>query len=256
MTPLFSRTVNAMPSPQNALDIFRGEWAAKFPSELGLVAGGFHGDLFNDHRLDAAEERLGGFEGKSILELGPFEGYHTAMLEARGAAHITAIEANTRSFLKCLITKEVMGLTRTSVMLGNFVDFMRESDERFDILIASGVLYHLPHPDEALALMSRVSSRLFIQTHYYDPGPIAKSHFANQFTEIPGQGADGKLTYHRMEYQDRDSPLYNGGVNAYTHWLTRHDMLGLLEGLGFEIDIVFEETDNPNGPVLSFSATR
>ena len=245
-----------MPHPQNALDIFQGEWAARFPSELDLVAGGFHGDLFNDPRLAAAEERLGGFADKTILELGPFEGYHTAMLEARGARHITAIEANTRSFLKCLITKEVMGLVRTSILLGNFVDFMSATKQRFDILIASGVLYHLPHPDEALKLMSKVSDRIFIQTHYYDHAHISKSRFASQFTEVPGQGENKTITYYRMEYQDRESPLYNGGVNAHTHWLNRDDMISILEGLGFAIDIVFEESDNPNGPVLSFSATR
>ena len=47
--------------------------------------------------------------GKTVLELGPLEGAHTYQLHQRGA-NIVAVEASKQAYLKCLITKEIVGL--------------------------------------------------------------------------------------------------------------------------------------------------
>lgn len=250
------RIVRAAPHPQNALDIFKGDWVVKFPEELGLTAGQFPGDFFNDYRLAAAEEAFGGFQGRHILELGPFEGHHSTMMARRGAVHVTAIEANTRAFLKCLVTKEVMGLANVSFLLGEAVKFMEQTQRRFDVLIASGVLYHFTRPDQALSLMARVSDRLFLQTHYFDEALISRTRLQGRFTMVPRDETGAATVYHRMTYLERDSPIYNGGVEEYTHWLTRDDILALLQGLGFELTVLFEEPEHRNGPTISIVAIR
>ena len=90
------------PSAQNALDIFQGEWTSRFPASCGLTAGEI--PSFEDMRVLWAIQESGGVEGQSVLELGPLEGGHSFMLQEYGkAASITAIEANTRAYLKCLI---------------------------------------------------------------------------------------------------------------------------------------------------------
>src|SRR6058998_2055014 len=91
--------VKSIPSEQNALDIFKGEWSSSLPPEKGLQTGGVAA-LFQDGRVKWAVEQFGGVEGQTILELGPLEGAHTYMLEKMGAASVTAIEANTRAYLK------------------------------------------------------------------------------------------------------------------------------------------------------------
>lgn len=156
------------PSPQRALNLYAGEWASHLPASFAACRAGPM-PLFDDARLVWAIERLGGVDGAHVLELGPLEGGHTWMIEQRGAARITAIEANRRAFLKCLVMKEVVGTSRARFLLGDFMAFLRESPEaRFDVAIASGVLYHMPAPVELLARLARASERLYLWTHHYD----------------------------------------------------------------------------------------
>ena len=53
-----------------------------------------------------------------MLELGPLEGAHTYMLDRAGASEVVAIEGNTRAFLKCLITKELLSMPSARFLVG------------------------------------------------------------------------------------------------------------------------------------------
>ncbi len=89
--------VRSAPSAQNAVDIFKGEWASQFPAALTVPvqAGGI--PLFEDGRIIDAIQQFGGVEGMRVLELGPLEGAHSYMMELYGAASVTAVESNTTS---------------------------------------------------------------------------------------------------------------------------------------------------------------
>ena len=99
--------VSHAPSPQATIDILDG-WVSILPAELGADTRG-SAPLFADERAIWAIDRLGGVRGATILELGPLEGGHTYMLDRAGAKSIIAIEGNKRCYLKCLITKELLG---------------------------------------------------------------------------------------------------------------------------------------------------
>src|SRR5688500_14163804 len=75
--------IHTAPSPQTAADIFKGEWSSRLPV-AGLESGG--AELFNDERVKWGVEQIGGVEGKTVLDLGPLEGGHSAMFERLGAA--------------------------------------------------------------------------------------------------------------------------------------------------------------------------
>ena len=98
------------PSQQNVLDIFQGEWSSQFPDEFQLTTEPGRARLFEDGRVVWTEQVFGSLADWKILELGPLEAGHSYMFQARGAEKVTAIEANTRSFLKCLCVKEILGL--------------------------------------------------------------------------------------------------------------------------------------------------
>src|SRR5438874_1385363 len=133
--------VSHAPTPQSTIDILDG-WASILPAELGANTGGY-APLFDDHRATWAIDQLGGVKGASVLELGPLEGGHTYMLDRAGAKSITAIEGNKRCYLKCLITKELLSVDSARVLLGNFVSWLEENRHRFDVIWATGVLYHM-----------------------------------------------------------------------------------------------------------------
>ena len=66
--------ITKAPSLQNILDIFSDEWASRLPTSNNLVTAPGYAGLFEDPRIDWAAVILGGFVGKTCLELGPLEG--------------------------------------------------------------------------------------------------------------------------------------------------------------------------------------
>lgn len=96
--------VQTLPSPQNAINIFKGEWASKLPAPFDKLDAGW-APIFEDPRIEWQTKEIGGFEDKSVLDLGPLEGGHAYMFEKRGAREIVSIEGNPRAFLKCLSRK-------------------------------------------------------------------------------------------------------------------------------------------------------
>ncbi len=135
------------PSPDNAFKLFEGEWTSKVP---GVPTGQI--DLFSDGRIDWLTQQCGGLSGKSILELGPLEGGHTHMLAKAGAGRILSIEANRQAFLRCLVVQAALKFD-AEFLLGDFRSYLKDTEERFDFLLASGVLYHMTNPEEMLADM-------------------------------------------------------------------------------------------------------
>lgn len=246
--------VSTFPTAQNALDIFRGDWASALPSEAELSAGIV--PLFEDPKIVWAEQELGGFEGCKILELGPLEGGHTYMLEKRGAASIVAIEANQRAYLKCLIIKDLFGLTKAQFRLGNFMTYLNHAEETFDICVASGVLYHMKNPARLIHLISKRAKRVTIWTHYYDAALLKENPYTSRFhfqeMEYEYQGFKHVLYQQRYRQNFGESlgrTNFFGGDQEFSCWMKREDILACLEFFGFRgIKIAFEELDHPHGP--------
>jgi hypothetical protein len=249
---ILDQYITAKPSAQNALDIFRTEWSSELPAETGLKAG--HAALFADQRLVWAAQQLGGFAGYRVLELGPLEAGHTYMLERGGAASVLAIEANTRAYLKCLIIKEVLNLTRARFMLGDFVAYLRESDEHFDLCLASGVLYHMLNPVELIYLATKVSDKLLLWTHYYDPQVIAANpNLAGKFSQTIETTYRGfQHTLHQYAYLDAlNWEGFCGGSTPHSFWLTKEEILACLRYFGLrDLRIEFDTLEHPNGPAF------
>jgi hypothetical protein len=194
------------------------------------------------------------------LELGPLERGHTYMLEQQGAASIVAIAANTRASQKCLITQGMLQLRRGQFLCGDFVEYLRSSTARFDLCLASGVLYHMKDPVELIALLSRSSDRVLLWTHYYDRALLsAKPHLSRRFVSAtPAEYEGFRHTLNRYQYEEALAYQgFCGGSNEFCHWLTRDDILGALRHFGLgDIQINFEQTDHPNGPCFAVAARR
>lgn len=255
---ILDQYVTGAPSAQEAINLFRGEWSSKFPGECGLEAG--QAGLFEDHRVIWAEEQLGSFAGQKVIELGPLEAGHSYMLEKRGAASVLAIEANTRAYLKCLIVKEVLGLTRCRFLLGDFVEHLRTHDERYDLCFASGVLYHMIAPVELLYLISKASDKVFLWTHYYDRETI-RNHgaLARRFSPgVPSEYKGFAHTLHRHAYLDSQKwGGFCGGGAPHSHWMAKEEILAGLRHFGFrDLRIGFDAPDHPNGPSFCVLAVK
>jgi hypothetical protein len=247
--------VTSAPSPQNAVDIFAGEWSSQVP---GASAGPI--PLFADDRVQWALDQLGGVTGASVLELGPLEGGHTYMLSQAGASSVLAVESQTRAYLKCLIAKELVGMPSARFVLGDFMAYLRECDERFDLVFASGVLYHMRNPVETIGLTARAASRLFLWTHYHDEEIVRSSALLSpRFSTAETSSYEGfEHTLHRFEYESAlQLKGFCGGSAPHSNWLSRKDLLAALAHFGWQVKAVsFDTPDHPHGPALALVATK
>jgi len=255
---ILNEMVTSCPSDQAALDLFCDEWSSRMPTHRSDLRAG-EIPLFEDPKVIWAVSQVGGVEGRRVLELGPLEGGHTYMLHLHGAASITAIECNTRAFLKCLIVKNLFKLDRAEFLCGDFVSFLKQEQRQFDFVLAAGVLYHVTNPAQLLELLSRVTSRLYVWTHYYDEALISlRAEVSRLFVgHFEANHAGFSHTLHRYEYGDALTSAFTGGARPYSCWMERKDILFFLRHFGFnDVRVAFEQTDHPHGPALALLAQR
>ncbi len=251
--------VRTKPSPENAVAIFEGLWASKLPPPLESIHAGY-AKLFEDDRVVWALDRLGSVKGMRVLELGPLEGGHSYMLDRAGAGEVFAIEGNTGAFLRCLVLKELLGMPSVRFSCGDFIAYLQDTRERFDLCFASGVLYHMQQPVELLARIAAVAPRVLIWTHYYDRQLLDRIKPPNRPSDEPLPAAHDGFTYrqHRYDYGAAlDFAGFCGGNQPFSCWLNRDDLIAALRQVGFaHIEFGPEQPEHPNGPALTLLATK
>ncbi len=248
------------PSNQTLVDLFEGQWKTAFPPELGIESDGM--PYFEDTRVAWAGARIGGLEGKQVLELGPFEAYNTVHICREGPAEVVAVEANRINFLKCLVVKELFGID-ARFKLGDFISYLEETEDRYDICYASGVLYHQTEPLRFLRAVATVAPAVFVWTHHYDEDALRGTDAWNHFDglEAVRQELDGfEATMHPRSYKFRDDASrprkFSGGFESHAYWMELDDIFSCLDRLGFgDIDIRHHSA-TAAGPTVSFLAKR
>lgn len=248
------------PNGQNVIDIFKNEWSSKLPRNSTYKSSPGKAALFEDPRIQWAEQVFHGFSNLNILELGPLEGAHSYMLQNAGAASVLGIEANTRAYLKSLCIKEIFDLNKVKFLLGDFNIFLEGNKKKYDLIIAAGVLYHMKEPVRLLDLITHQTDKIYLQTHYYDHDIIA----ANPDL-APKFGKPKHIVYQEFKYEACDQN-YNqalnwqgfcGGPEPESRWLTRQSIIDCLKYFEFvDMTIDFEEPDHIHGPIFSICASR
>lgn len=248
---------DAYPDIKNSFKIFTNSWSTKFEGIENL--GSF--DAQNDERINWLLKKVN-LSKKKVLELGPLEAGHTYKLEKAGAS-VTAIEANTGAFLRCLIVKNYYNL-KSNFIYGDFEVFDYAS-QKFDLIVASGVLYHMKDPVQFLENISRCSEKLFLWTHFFEPdhnkwNPVLKDRISEgkwgSEEIISSNGED----YRSVKFNYNSALNWSGfcgGTDTFSRWLYKEDLLKILEKQGFtKIDIAFEDYQHQNGPCFCIFAEK
>jgi SAM-dependent methyltransferase len=251
----FRKFERRAPSYQTAIDIFSGKWACDI-SELSPAVTGGDARLFTaDARPRMLADRFGRngrLDDMSVLELGPLEGAHTYQLEKLGAKSIVAIEANAEAFLKCLIIKEILELRIAKFMLGDFLEYLTNTRDVYDVVMCSGVLYHMEDPIRLIRAIANITQKCFVWTHYFDqehyPGPARELKFDPRY---PG------IKMYTLAYEDMEYERFWGGNRPIAVWLDRDDIVKAFTDAGFtSVEILEDSPNHPNGACFTFAATR
>jgi hypothetical protein len=255
----FDDYVNCQPTNQALVDLIDG-WNCAFPKRINVEAGELH--LYADPRINWAVAQANGIDQKKILEIGPLEGGHSFLLQSyRPLLHI-AVEASQRAFLKCLIAKELYPLSRVQFKLGDGVAYLNSVEEEFDLIVASGVLYHLQDPLRFLSLAAAKSRQLYLWTHFIDNKfgtDEADTRLSPFLSAIELDNRFGfPVRFRRRRYQGaQKNKEFCGGIADEHIWLHKEDLINVLRHLGFKsIIIAHEQPEHKNGPACSIFAGR
>lgn len=243
------------PSNQTAADIFKGSWATDLGKVCGVTDTGVAA-LFEDPRLGLAAASLGvnsRFDNFKVLELGPLEAAHSYQLQQLGATNISAVEANTEAYLKCLLVKEMLQL-KARFYCGDVTSFLRSSNEEYDLIFCCGILYHLADPLELIKQICLHSDRCFVWTHYYHAA-VAAREGARSPRVATKNGFT--TTYFERDYATMEGGLFLGGNRPQTAWMEQHEITRAFARFGFDQAKVLEDQmDHPNGAAFSCAYHR
>lgn len=255
-----ARYCSDVPCYKNAFELFQGSWSTRIPGMINT--GQFEG--FDDSRIEWMLKEIGDISGFSILELGPLEAGHSFMLE-RAGGEVTAIEANYGAFVRCLVVKNHLGM-KAKFLLGDFEKYDFGAN-KYDLIVASGVLYHMVDPVGLIKKLSEGTRRIFLWTHYFDENldrwspelrPLitqGKWEVSNIESQKLGVFTIRLVKQNYLEALDWSG--FCGGTREYSYWIFRDDILSLLRVLGFEdIRIGFDMPSHPNGPAMAVLAQR
>jgi hypothetical protein len=171
------------------------------------------------------------------------------MLSRENPRFLYTIESRRDHYLKSLCVKEMYGMQNVEMLYGDFRKYLRESETRFDLIVASGVLYHMEDPISLLSGISRVASSVYIWTHY----------ISDNTEGLDYQRIENNIRFFgktRKVENDQNSSGFYGGEDKNPVWLTKSSILSYLSQKGYKIKIHADSEDHPNGPSISFLAQR
>ncbi len=105
--------------------------------------------------------------GKTVLDVGAWDGYYSFECERRGA-RVTAIDNNLhlRGHQGFHTAKRILD-SRVTFHEMDLFELPGKMQERFDVVLFLGVLYHLKYPLHALEILSSVCDELLVvESHY------------------------------------------------------------------------------------------
>lgn len=167
-----------------------------------------------------------------VLDLGCLEGgisFHLAKL----GAEVIGLEAREINIKKCEFVAEASGQSNLKFVQGDMLDLERHDLGQFDLIVASGVLYHVDAQGIVPFLTSlRKCCRGVV---------IFDTHVANQILEYY-ETSNGLVVYGRsiVEHFDseaddsKDKKPWASFRNNFSFWPTERSLMNLLKEAGFQ----------------------
>jgi SAM-dependent methyltransferase len=165
-----------------------------------------------------------------ILDLACLEGEYAIEMACRGA-RVVGIEGRAANIQKARFAKDALGLDNLELMQDDVRNLSREKYGSFDIVLCSGILYHLDAPDVAAFIhrIGEVCRRwVIIDTH------VSKS--PRESFSYEGQQYWGTrfIEHHaKSTAEERERGAWASLDNLSSFWFTRPSLYTVLTDAGF-----------------------
>jgi len=193
-----------------------------------------------DYRIEKLHELIH-LTGKSILEVGCFEGIHTVGLRLY-SEDVTAIDIRPLNVVKTLARLSLHG-THAKVFVAD-VERLSVQFGRFDLIFHCGVLYHLMHPVEHIFALGPMCTSLFLDTH-----------IARDEKEII-ERTSGSFSFRGAYHGEKSWLDPFSGKDAQSFWITEDSLTEALLAAGFSSIRRIEHREERNGPRVAVLASR
>jgi SAM-dependent methyltransferase len=205
-------------------------------------------DVRDDVRIDLVVAACGGsLAGRTVVDLGCLEGGFTLAFAALGAERAVGIEARELSVRRCELARDLLRLDAAEFVHGDIKEVLA-GGRRYDVVFASGILYHLADPAEFLRTMrSACTSVAVIDTH------VAREHAASHDCSDLRELVSGGETYRgRMfpEYSrgssdgEREEFLWAAWSDHDSFWPLEDELVRMIQDAGFSSVERIELTDD------------
>jgi SAM-dependent methyltransferase len=224
---------------------FLGPWNHNIALPHGVYTAACE-DYYPAHRevMHIVRDRLGGeFTGQRIIDIGCLEGYFSIECALQGA-HVLGVDGKLLNLRKCEFVRSVLGVDRATFVQRDAMDITRDSDGRFDAVLALGLLYHLENPRVFLENMAGLCDGFaVIDTHVAleDQPEAIKDEWRPELSELRtfrfGSGQyEGRLFREFPVGTSREvkdvSPTASL-ENEVSVWLTEESLVQMLHDVGF-----------------------
>jgi SAM-dependent methyltransferase len=101
--------------------------------------------------------------GKTVLDVGCNAGFYSFVAKIRGARHVLGLEVLPHYFRQAELLREILGLD-VEFRLQDGHDALSSLDQ-FDVVLNTGLLYHLQNPFDMLAKMAKLTREtMYLET--------------------------------------------------------------------------------------------
>jgi hypothetical protein len=166
------------------------------------------------------------FKDKEVMELGPLVGVHSYTLQNMGVKRVIAIEGRQQNYEECLYNKITYNMDKCIFVLANIKGTVINDVKNIDICVAFRVLHHLNNPYQVIKKISKITDNLCI------------------FYRVASDNCpDGPETMIHGYKGKRCTEGFNrvSGMQKYSIWLYKEELLRLLKDVGFTNTILIEE---------------
>lgn len=169
------------------VEALQGEFHSPIDFGNGLVTKPWH----VQRRFNRRKELMrlpADLTGKTVLDIGSWDGYFAFEFERRGASRVLAMDAWNGRGLECFLLAREHFKSRVEYLRLDAHEITREKLGAFDLVFCAGLLYHLRHPMLVLEKIRSVTKQqLILETNSFIP---ALHENVPLITFFPGDDVD------------------------------------------------------------------